>query len=323
MRRNGETTISANTNQGSRFRLAEISLFLTAMIWGINMPIMKFALGHMDELLFNAMRLTCSAIVLGGYAAWKRSPVIDRTPTAPPIAQQRITIVTFSFLTSFAYQWLFLVAIDSTSAGNTAIIMATVPMWITILAILILNEFPSRSVWLGLVIAFLGTVIVTVSKNPVGGATLTGNLLVSAAAFSWSLGSVLSRPLLKNISPLALAAWSSVLALPFHWLLASRSVAQSASVLSDGWLVASILFSGVFSTGFALAFWNFGFKQLGAAQAAGFQNLVPLFAIVTAWLLINELPFPLQLVGGVVIVAGLIVMRRGRAATPNRNGTGP
>ena len=45
--------------------MADLNLLMVAVIWGVNMPIMKFALGQMDEYLFNAIRLSFSALVLG------------------------------------------------------------------------------------------------------------------------------------------------------------------------------------------------------------------------------------------------------------------
>ena len=55
--------------------------------------------------------------------------------------------------------------------------------------------------------------------------------------------------------------------------------------------------------------WNVGVRQVGPSHAAGFQNLVPIIALITSWLLLGEVPLLLQILGGILIIAGLVVMR--------------
>ncbi len=280
------------------------------------MPVMKFALGRMDEFLFNASRLTMSAIVLGLIVRWQNARVIDYSVDAKPRGKQYLNILLFALMTGFAYQVLFLVGIDRTSAGNTALIMSAIPIWTALLALVLLHERISRGAWGGLLIAVAGTLLVTFANPPANGqsGSLVGNLLVSASAFCWALASVISRPMMKNISPIALAFWSVALSVPLHFVVARHALPQIRDVVADPWLVAAIIYSGTFSTGLAYAMWNFGIKELGAAHAAGFQNLVPVVALIASWLLIGEVPLPVQLVGGALIIGGLIVMRRRRDA---------
>lgn len=283
------------------------------------MPVMKFALGQMDEYLFNALRLTLSALVLAICAFWQRAPIIDRAPSAKPIFQQIVVIVIFSVLTGFAYQVLFLLGIDSTSSSNTALIMSTIPMWAAVLALILLKEKLSSSAWIGLTIALVGTIVVSLSQAQVGTSqnTIAGNLLVSAAAFSWALGTVVSRPIMKNVSPIALAFIGVTLAVPLHFVIARHALGEIPELLHKPKVLFALAYSGVFSTGLAYAMWNYGVKHLGAAHAAVFQNLVPLVAILTGWLLIGEVPIAVQVIGGVLIIGGLVIMRRRKKAITN------
>lgn len=294
--------------------LADINLLLVALIWGVNMPIMKFALGRMDEFLFNAYRLTLSAIVLGLFSWWQRARLIDRTQYAKPVARQWLNIVAFALFVGFLYQVLFLLGIKSTSATNTAFIMSAIPVWIAVLAFFLLKERLGRVAWIGLGIALAGTIIVTLGKQQSGTSvnSITGNLLVSAAAFSWALGSVISRPIMKNISPIALAFFAIGASVPLHMFVARHAIPQTPAVFSDPPLLAALCYSGVFSTGLAYAMWNYGVKTIGPAHAAGFQNLVPLIAMLASWLMIGEVPFAMQLLGGALIICGLIAMRTKR-----------
>ena len=285
-----------------------------ALIWGLNMPIMKFALSRVDEYLFNAMRLFVSAVVLGAIVAWRRDGIVSWDSKERSPRQQILLILLYSFLSGFAYQVLFCLGIDRTTAGNTALIMSALPMWTALLAMVLIQERLTRKAWGGLFIALLGTIVVTmtVPSGSGGEGSLLGNMLVAAATFAWALGSVSSRPIMNQVSPIGLAFVGVAIAVPLHFLVASHAWDQLPNFVNDPWLLLALLFSGGFSTGLAYAFWNFGVKVLGTSHAAIYQNMVPFVAIIASWLLIGEIPKWLQLVGGAIIIFGLVVMRRNR-----------
>ena len=293
---------------------ADLNMIMVAVFWGVNMPLMKSALAKIDPFFFNATRLSLSAVVLGLIVWIQKIPVIDRRPDADPLYKQVFYWLLFSLMSGFIYQVLFVQGMNYTSAVNTSLIITSIPVWIAILAALLLNEQLSRVAWIGLLIAVTGTLLVTVSKakSTSGDWPLLGNALICAAAFSWALSSVWSRPMMKKLSPIALAFLGVTIAVPAHWFVARDSVHQISLVFSDPVLLATIIYSGVCSTGLAYAMWNFGIRILGASHASAFQNLVPLIAIFSSWLLLAEYPIALQLVGGGLIIGGLIVMRRVR-----------
>ncbi|MCA9071839.1 MAG: DMT family transporter, partial [Planctomycetaceae bacterium] len=141
---------------------------------------------------------------------------------------------------------------------------------------------------------------------------LLGNAIILGAALIWSGGTVYSRPLLQQISPMQLSATASVIALPLHWFMARGELESSLPVLNSASLWFILLFSGVLSSGLALPMWNFGVRQAGAAHAAVIQNLIPVVAILAAWISRGETATSPQMIGGALILGGLVLMRRGR-----------
>lgn len=108
----------------------DASLIGVALIWGINMPIMKLGLAGMDRFAFNALRLTLSAAVLVPLA-WREAPK-PATPENPPLPRPEglwKRVVVYAVIASGFYQWLFLLGISNTTASNGSLIMATVPLW--------------------------------------------------------------------------------------------------------------------------------------------------------------------------------------------------
>ena len=168
--------------------------------------------------------------------------------------------------------------------------------------------------WCGLITALLGTIIVAVQKSDIKADSnlLVGNVIVLLAALTWSAGTVYSRKLLPLISPMQLSASGAVIALPIHIVLAASVFRGSVSELQSGTTRLIILYAGVLSSGLALPMWNFGVRQAGAAHAAVIQNLIPLVAIVAAWLLRGESATVPQMLGGLLIITGLVVMRLNR-----------
>ena len=287
---------------------ADLSLFGVALIWGVNLPVMKVGLEHMDVYAFNAIRLTISAVVLVLIASRDRSASFLKLPRAA-----KWHVFQYAAIASGLYQVMFLLGIARTTSGNASLIMSTVPMWTALLALLILKERLARLAWLGLFVALGGTLIVT-AKNGLSGDDLylIGNLTMLAAALVWAAGTVKSRQVLKHVSPFTLAAVSSVLMLPLHYILAAPTLAASFAVIPKMEVWIPLLYSGIFSTGVALVLWNYGVREAGAAHAAVFQNLIPVIAMTSAWIVRGEVVTSGQVIGGTLIIGGLVMMRRAR-----------
>ena len=271
---------------------------------------MKNGLEQVDLFFFNGVRLTISAITLLLFA-WneRRRGILPK----PDVTWRHL--ITYSAMIGALYQVLFLLGVGKTTAGNTALIIATVPMWTALFARVFLREKLHFVSWCGLFVSLTGTIIVAVQKGDVtlGTQSSLGNLMVLCAALLWATGTVYSRPLLTKISPVQLAASSATLALPVHLLLAIPFFPANLPELRSIGLVTIIIYSGVFSSGLSQPMWNYGVRHAGAAHAAIVQNLVPIVAITAAWFTRNEQPTIAQVVGGLLILGGLATMRMGRS----------
>ena len=295
----------------------DVSLLSVAVMWGINAAVLKYGISRVDPYLFNAIRLSISAAAL-----WMCILIFEPAKAAEPkVAKDwRVIgwIVGFSILSGAVYQITFLLGIFRTSAGSTALIMASCPMWTAILAVMTTGDRLSRIAWSGLSITLLGTIVVISQRDEfsVSGATFVGNMIVLAAALLWAAASVASKPMLNHLSAIRLAFYAMFLTLPIHWLLAVPSLHLFWDAM-DPWTFAAIFYSGFFSTGVAFAMWNDGIGKVGAPHAAIYQNVIPLVAVIGAWLMIGEIPTALQLCGGGLIIAGLLVMRQSRRGSGN------
>ncbi len=297
-------------------------LFFTALLWGTNILVFKSTISNsadgaerFDPWIFNAYRLVLATFTLGLLALGEAYLL----PAANRVAKKPIPwlrVLGFSLISGFLYLIIFVKGIDLTTAGNTALLLASMPMWTAIFSYFLLAERLPRVTWFGLLVTFAGTTIVTTQGS--GEVSLEskyfiGNLFMLSAAATWALGTVFSRPILQTISPLRLAFISAAVTTPLHILLVADRMLPAWSTAMQPQNLIAIIYSGVFSTGVAYATWHYGVRAVGGSHASVYQNVVTLVAVIGGWIFLGEKTMVAQLFGGALTIAGLVLMRRGRA----------
>lgn len=298
---------------------ADLLLLSTALVWGANILVFKDAINGIDPWIFSGFRLVFAVLTLGTLAWWEHS---RRPPALRASAQRKRPIqipklVCFCILSGLVYMLAFVQGIQLTTAGNTALLLASMPMWTAVLSFFFLAERLGLPTWGGLLITFVGTILVTTQSGSVdmAGEYLVGNLFVLFSAIAWAVGTVMSKSLLESISPLRLTFIAAATTIPIHLSISIVLLMQSPEVgmlLVQPKAIAAMAFSGMFSTGVAYAMWYAGVRVVGGSHAAVYQNVVTLVALVGGWLFLSEPVLPAQIIGGGLTVAGLLVMRHGR-----------
>ncbi|MDP1563348.1 MAG: DMT family transporter [Pirellulaceae bacterium] len=288
---------------------AELCLWFTALSWGANLLVVKLALGHINPWLFNASRLTLATMVLGGLA-WMEARYRPKTTAKFPWRW----FFLFAFLNGFLYQVLFFLGISRTTAGNTALLLSSMPMWTAMFSFLFISERLPIMAWLGLGVTFVGTLFVLL-QNPTidfSAGYLLGNLFILCGAMTWAGATVVSRPLLQTTSPLRLAFLSSLITMPLHFLVCAPYVQEEWQQLLVPSIAIAILYSGLISTGIAYATWHYGVRHVGGSRAGVYQNVVTLVAVVGGWIFLSEPMLAAQFIGGLAIIVGVVLMRMKR-----------
>lgn len=297
-------------------RSTDLGLLSLALIWGINFSVIKVGLEELHPLAFNALRFPLAALVL---LVLLRLRPGDR----PPIrGRDWPRLVGLGILGNVVYQLLFIFGIDATLAGNAAILLATTPVWTTLLSTALGHERPPAGVWFGVAATLAGMVLVVVGGErsvEVGAETLTGDLMMVGSSIVWSLYTVGGRDLTRRYGSIRVTAWTL-------WVGTLGLVPLGAPFLLRGPLGdlsavawASVFYAGVFAIGLAYALWYRGVQRLGSSRTAVYSNLVPVVALVAAWIWLGERPSLLQLLGALAVIGGLTaarLARRGREPVP-------
>lgn len=291
----------------------DAAVLVTVLVWGLNFPILKGALAAMPPHTLNGFRFLVSGAVLGGlYLARGHH---RRYPLLTALRDHGRAIVLLSLGGWVLYQVCFILGMDRTTAGNAALIMASSPLWTAIFGRLSRMELLPRRSWFALGVILIGTVIVVV-----GGAgdvrfsrtTLTGNVLILIASALVGGYTAYSRPILRHLPAITLTYFCILLALPFLLGLGLVNLAAVDWSLVNAEVWGAILYSGGLSTGLVYVFWSSAVHRVGASQTAVFGNLVPIVAIGASVVILGEGVRTAQVVGGLMIIGGLLVMRRTR-----------
>jgi drug/metabolite transporter (DMT)-like permease len=217
------------------------------------------------------------------------------------------------------YQVLFIYGIDWTLAGNASLMLASTPIFTTLLSITFRQERVGSMAWAGVVISVVGIGLVVWGGTQAVGFradTVRGDLTVLTAAAAWSAYTVGSSPLVRRYGALPVTAvtmWIGGLAL---------LIVSVPSFLAQDWTAVSpvswlaLLYSGAFAIALAYFIWYHSIRQIGNTRTAVYSNFIPVVALVIAWLMLAEMPTWLQLLGAAAIVGGTILVRLGRIERP-------
>lgn len=198
-------------------------------------------------------------------------------------------------------------------AGTTAMLVNIGPILIAVLAGWLLGEGFPRWLVVGVAVAFAGVVLIGLATRGAD-VDLLGVLLCVVAAITYAIGVVAQKPLLGRLPgiqvTLIACAIGAVCCLPWAGALAGDlRTAPAASI-------AGMVYLGAVPTALAFSTWAYALSRMDAGRLGVTTYLVPPLVIVLGWVLLDEVPPALAVVGGAVCLAGVALSRRGGRRRP-------
>jgi drug/metabolite transporter (DMT)-like permease len=193
-------------------------------------------------------------------------------------------------------------------AGTAAMLVNLGPVFIAVLAGVVLKEGFPRTLVTGCAVAFTGALVIGVATSRHGLTVGLGAALCVVAALAYAGAVVAQKPLLATGSALqvtfAACAVGTVATLPFAPQLAHEAAHAPGSAL------AYAVYLGAFPTALAFTTWAYALARTSAGRMGSTTYLVPPLAILLGWLLLDEAPPALALAGGALCIAGAVLARR-------------
>jgi drug/metabolite transporter (DMT)-like permease len=201
------------------------------------------------------------------------------------------------------------------SSTISAVIVATIPIFMPFAAWFYLHERLRRINIIGLIISFAGVLIIVVDRSFSLTANPVGLLFLALAVVSALFYGVLLKKLTGHYNPVSIITYQNIIGvfyfLPLVLLLEAKHL---PSVKPDFRMVSSLLLLGLFASSMAYVFFVKSVKQLGIAKANIYTNLIPVFtALFSLWIL-NEIITPDKIVGILLVIAGVAVSQQGKQA---------
>jgi len=205
------------------------------------------------------------------------------------------------------YQVCFSIGVDRTSASASALLTSIIPLF-SLVIVAMMGEHPARPVWLGVSIAIAGVTLFLAQGG--GGTGMAGNVLCLMAAASFAVYSQIIRPLVRNYPAETVAAYTTLFgSIPLFLITMPDVISQDWGALEPKiWF--AVAYTVTVPIYLALIVWNWIITQRGVA-ATGWNLLVPVASGIMAVLFLGETLLPIQILGGILALVGLVVMQRG------------
>ncbi len=122
----------------------------------------------------------------------------------------------------------------------------------------------------------------------------------------------LNRPALDRVSPLALTFFGLLVALPLLHALAVPYYGNVDWKAIELPVWGAVVFTGALGTGLAIVWWNASVRAVGPSTTGVYGNIVPIVALGSGVLLLGEPIGTAQVLGTVLIIGGVLVVRRSK-----------
>jgi drug/metabolite transporter (DMT)-like permease len=277
-------------------------LLTTVFLWALNLSVTRYILTHgLAPLSYATARYGLAAAIFVGMAL-----VSERTLR---VARRDLPLLGLAAVTLWLNQLSFVFALHATTASTIGLVLGAIPIFAGIFGLVLGTERPTSRFWLAAGVSFVGVALVAAGSSGEHAASMRGIVLGLFTAATWAAYSVVVAPLMRTYSPTRMSA----VVIPATWLLLGLSGLGETSRQDwhVGWQIwPLLLLATVGPLVLTNVLWFRSIHRIGANRATLAANLEPFVAALLAVVLLSESIGPLQVLGGVLIALGLVVVRR-------------
>lgn len=291
-----------------------LSIIAATIFFGMSATLDKIMLSEMHPITIGAYTYLIAGIFL---FMVRQSPlkenILDMINRTGEI-EHRITgrdyllLLLTALLSTVIAPVLFLTGLGETTAVNASLLLNIEVLFIIILSYLIFRETLKFKDFLGIMLLIGGAAYLVSDgefQSLFNNVAVSGNLLVISAAFFWSLDTILSKFLSKKRDLILLSGIKSSVG-GFLLLIIMLILGLSTALPTE--MLPYALMVSIFSIGCSFILIYIAVREIGAAMVGSLFPLSSLFGAIFAFLILNEPFSAMQVVSGIVMLTGVIIL---------------
>ncbi|HFV7379359.1 TPA: DMT family transporter [Staphylococcus aureus] len=272
-----------------------LSYLFTIILWGSAFPMIKIALNDFSAESLSAFRLILATIILLPFVIIKKLP----TPELRDIP----VIFILGFCGFVIYHTALNFGETLISAGISGILVSTTPIFSSALAYIFLKEHFSKWNWLSSLVAFIGISIISISKDDYTTINVLGVFIILLASFSESLYFTFQKKYIEKYGFIAFTLYTIMASSPFMLIFIPEIINDIHGATFTS--IVSVLYLAIFPTIIPYVLLAYIVKSVGVSDATMSLYLTPIISLLLSYLLLDELPTTLAIIGGLITLLGV------------------
>lgn len=279
---------------------AYLYLFIAVLIWGMTVPIMKFALDYLPVFVLAFLRFALAALIL--------LPIV--LPKIK-IKREHIPLFILSGISGVTIHIaLFFMGLKLTSALNAGVLIATGPLFTLLLSSIFLKEKITKRVLIGCIVGFVGITVITMSHlsgNPQ--LSPVGDLMIIGSILALVIYEIFSKKLFETYTPLVVTFYSFLIGAITFGPASVPFFINNPMILTQipHTALFALVFGILFSSLTAYLCWQKGLSKIHASKAGFFLYLDPVFATMASVIILHEVITPQFVIGSIIIFIGMLI----------------
>ena len=286
-------------------------LVVQSAVWGSAFPAIKLGLVDLSAPHFTLLRHLVASVAFVPLLLAFRARLLPRR-------EHLLAFLGLGACGFFVYHLALNYGEERVSAGAASLIIATAPAMTAILAAAVERDRLPALGWVGSAVSFVGVALIVLADGrqaATEGFTLYAWFIVLAAAAA-SVYAVYQRRMFAHYRPIEVAGfatWAGTL--PMLAFLPGLAGAVGAAGAAS---LGASLYAGVLPSAVAYTIFAYALSKANVTVVTAFLYLVPVFALVTSWLVLGEVPPLLTVAGGALAIAGIVVLNRAKRSAARR-----
>ncbi len=272
-------------------------MVLFAMLfWGLSYVWIKIAYQYLGPISTVVIRLMLSTIIMIVIAWALKIKIV-------PYKEDIKAFLLLALLEPFGYFIGESLGLQYVSSSIASIMIGTIPLFIPIFAFFILKDKITVNNIIGLIISFVGLLILIVNKDFSFQASPLGISLMLLAVFSGALYTIQLKKLSNKYKPETIIINMQIIGLVYFTpLFILKEWNDFVEVSFNAELIITLLKLVIFSSLGALYFFIQAVERIGVTKTSMFTNLIPVVTAISAWIILPDEELSIKLAMGIFIV---------------------